>query len=234
MILEKDSQDFSDNLKILSILYKEIKEVVLLAEIVNDERAVLLTSVNEMRNAFDHIMRCYLDDSDYKKHIDKARGHLYRAGYDAYELMAIDIFLEIKERLNERSSLAISLTLPEYYEVLVPRMKELEILLMDARANKKPDSHKSATLDDISKITEEEFKEYGDIVSELIKIKEKVMKALPAIILKEEEEKKIAIEEQNTNAELEKFTSENKTRTRVTIALGAISILAAIVSLWMD
>ena len=220
MILPGDSQEFSDNLQILSILYKEIKQIVLLAEIVNDERAVLLTSVNEMRNAFDHIMRCYLDESDYKKHIDKARGHLYRAGYDAYELMAIDIFTQIKEILNERSTEAISHVIPKYYKVLLPRMQELEKELMDARANKKPDSHKSATAEDIAKITDKEFKQYGEIVRELIEIKETITNAVPEIIQEEEKGTKLL--------------SEHRISTYVTMALGSLGIFVAVMSWFMS
>jgi len=44
--------DFSE----ISALYKEIKKIVLLAENENDEKEVILTSINEMRNAFDHLM----------------------------------------------------------------------------------------------------------------------------------------------------------------------------------
>ena len=66
--------DFSE----LSSLYKEVKQIVLLAENLNSKQEVILSSLNEMRNAFDHLMRCYNEDNDTKYQIDKAKAHLYR------------------------------------------------------------------------------------------------------------------------------------------------------------
>jgi hypothetical protein len=112
MVNSSDALVFTEELRLLSSLYEEVKKIVLLSENKNDEKAVLLTAVNELRNAFDHIMRCYLDECDFKEHIKKAKGHLYRAGYDAYELMAIDLSSQIKHLLKDYSFEIINKVLP--------------------------------------------------------------------------------------------------------------------------
>ena len=227
MIDTTNSSDFIEDLRLLSLLYKEVKQIVLLAETVNEENAVLLTAVNELRNSFDHVMRCYLDECDYKKHIDKAKGHLYRAGYDAYELMAIDIFVQIKELLKDRNISAVTIVLPEYYKTLLPRMNELEQKLMYARSNKKPESIKKHNLHNIDSLLEQEFKQYSDIVAELMQIQQQVTEQLPTIIEYEDKLHKNHFMEQ-------KLELQTKIKNYVVYLLGSISIIVAIASWFMD
>lgn len=219
MIDDTTALEFTEELRLLSHLYKEVKKIVLLAETINKESAVLLTAVNELRNAFDHIMRCYLDESDYKRHIDKAKGHLYRAGFDAYELMAIDIFMQIKELLKDRNASAVAVLFPKYYEELLPKMYSLEKDLMDARSSKKPDSTNNHNLENIDKLLEEEFKHYADIVSELMKIQNEVTKKLPSII---------KIEDSLKN---KYFIKQDKVKNYAVAAFGILAIVASLISL---
>ena len=154
--------DFSE----LSSLYKEVKQVVLLAENLNSKQEVILSSLNEMRNAFDHLMRCYNEDNDTKYQIDKAKAHLYRAGYDAYELLAMDCSENIKNTLNNYELDIISKVFPEYFAKYLPKIHEIDKKLGQNRANR-----------DITTTTNEKnfFDDYAKLVNEALDIRDEVI-----------------------------------------------------------
>ena len=76
--IQKKPQEFVILVENLSVLYLKVKERVLLAETFNG--AVILDTINELRNAFDHVMRA-TQNSDFelaKIEFSKAEAHLYR------------------------------------------------------------------------------------------------------------------------------------------------------------
>lgn len=93
--------------------YFVIKQVVIAAERDDKERRLSFSAINELRSALDHIMRAHgvvhgtsnadaavsesgLTVYDYcTKNLSKAKGHLYRAGFDAYDIIGINTSLEL-------------------------------------------------------------------------------------------------------------------------------------------
>jgi hypothetical protein len=118
-------------------LYEEVKEIVLLAEYENKEQKYLITSVNELRNALDHLMRSINDPESLKNNIEKSKGHLYRAGYDAYEILAISKLNEIRSIKEHFSYEAILEAYPDYHKRIIPCVKKAKDELAYARAHKK-------------------------------------------------------------------------------------------------
>ncbi|WOE69106.1 hypothetical protein RZR97_08290 [Hydrogenimonas thermophila] len=177
--------DFSE----IASLYKEIKKIVLLAENENDEKEVILSSVNEMRNALDHLMRCYdsPNEDDCLKQIDKAKGHLYRAGYDAYELLGIEATTIIKELLEKYDILAILIVFPDYFTEIYPIVSELEKQLADARAYKKVgyDFYNDDGEIDVERI-QKAFEEYSKTIDRLLSIKDNIISKIPELQKKSE------------------------------------------------
>lgn len=143
----------------LNELYIEVKEIILLAEHINEEKDYIISSVNELRNAFDHVFKTFKPDEDVEKNFDKAKGHIYRAGYDAYEVIALDRLLEIDKIKKQFSYEAITTAFPKYNTDIIPTAKKIQKELAKARANKSVDS---------SKDEKEHFTYYDETVTKLM------------------------------------------------------------------
>ncbi len=126
----------SRELQTLSHTYLKVKEVVLLAENLVPENAIVATSINELRNALDHIFKCYLENSSPDHNIDKAKGHILRAGFDAYELIALSLYEKIEILLKNYTSHMISIVLPNYFTEILPTINEIQMDLSLIRSRK--------------------------------------------------------------------------------------------------
>jgi hypothetical protein len=119
--------------------YPQIKRLVCLCEKVDLQQRANLSPIAEMRSALDHIMRAHSrlygissqfedepndepsDESRYeycRKHLDKARGHLYRAGYDAYDVISMTLLDDIYAMENSVSKDAFYTVIPDGSELL--------------------------------------------------------------------------------------------------------------------
>lgn len=156
---------FYDYFSELYKLYDEVKNVVLLAEYENKEKKFIITSVNELRNSLDHIMRSVVDPAKMERHFDKAKGHIYRAGYDAYEIIAITKLNDILKVREQFSYEAIIEAYPEYHTKIVPATELAKKTLVNARSHKEIDKK----VDRASK-EKEFFDEFESVVKTLIEI----------------------------------------------------------------
>ena len=168
------------SLKNVSQFYIQIKKVVLLAENYDKSKSVVLTSINEIRNAAVHIFRAYIDSHEFDEHIEKAKGHLFRAGYDSYEVVAIEAISNIKESLYGYKPTVIQKILPDYYTTIKPRIIEIERELSDVRSKK-----------DVSPlVSQSSFDRYENLIDELIGYDKQITKLVPSFSeLQAEEEK---------------------------------------------
>ncbi len=132
--------DFSEKFFELYPLYEEVKKIVLLAEYENKEQKYVISSVNELRNMLDHIMRSIDKPESLNANFDKAKGHLYRAGYDGYEIVVVSKLSEIKQLKEEFLHEAIIEAYPKYYNDVIPAIQKAKKELIDARAYKKIDN----------------------------------------------------------------------------------------------
>jgi hypothetical protein len=155
---------FTEKFYELFKLYIEVKEIVFLAEYENKEQKYIISSVNELRNTLDHIMRSFSSPDSFGKNFDKAKGHLYRAGYDAYEIVVISKLAEIKEIKEQFKFGAITTAYPDYFAKVVPATAKAKRQLVSARANKKIDNDLDA------KTEEKHFLQFENIATELIQL----------------------------------------------------------------
>ncbi|MBN1574255.1 MAG: hypothetical protein JW984_13740 [Deltaproteobacteria bacterium] len=111
----------SDYKFIVQFFREEIKGLVIAAEKFDIKQNLSITAISELRSAFDHLMRAdsakygiyseeeIFEESGlgiveyYKTNLDKALAHLFRAGYDAYDIIAIGLIDQIDSMLNEIS-----------------------------------------------------------------------------------------------------------------------------------
>ncbi|MHB0939702.1 MAG: hypothetical protein ACYDCO_27705 [Armatimonadota bacterium] len=121
--------------------YPRIKRLVCLCEKVDPEQRANLSPIAELRSALDHIMRAHSrlygitvqfddepgesvteEDTDRyeycRKHLDKARGHLYRAGYDAYDVISMALLDDIYAMEQSVSKQAFFTVIKEGPELL--------------------------------------------------------------------------------------------------------------------
>ncbi|MBT3198975.1 MAG: hypothetical protein HN350_03575 [Phycisphaerales bacterium] len=102
--------------KQLVTLYREVKSHVIRSEKLSQDSRISVPALNELRNAFDHNMRAdavwrhgeslpkgvETDVFRYcEKNIEKAIGHVYRAGYDALDIIALNKIRRIKKYVDD-------------------------------------------------------------------------------------------------------------------------------------
>lgn len=157
-------ESFTNKFFELFNLYEEVKKIVFLAEYENKEQKYIISSVNELRNSLDHIMRSFGSPDTLVKNFDKARGHLYRAGYDAYEIIVISKLAEIIVIKEQFKFEAITTAYPGYFTKVIPITAKAKTELVSARANKKIDNGL------VGKNEEEHFLKFEKITIDLIQI----------------------------------------------------------------
>ncbi len=151
-------------LKEMSILYKRVKRLILVAE--NCTGKVLLQTIKEVRDSYDHLYRVF-DTSNVKKEFEKVESHLKRAGIDACEIYFVHLLEEIKSDVEEADNETITKIIPEYYTELRPKITEIQKNLAVIRGqtdSKKPN-----------------FDEYEANLTELKQIRNKIRRAVPSM-----------------------------------------------------
>ena len=114
--------------------YGILKDLALYAEELNSES--FLPPINEIRDAFDHLMRMYSvlfrlrnGDSEYiKENLDAMFRHVYRASFDYLDYIRIYQKDYMHQKLEGISQQTIVNLFPEYYREILP---EIESCLED-------------------------------------------------------------------------------------------------------
>jgi hypothetical protein len=130
-------QIFFDKLNEIKELYVEVKEAIILAENFDGDHDVYLSPLNELRNTLDHIMRCLIYPNKLDNEFNEAKEHLYRAGYDAYEVLAINVGSAIVHSIEKYDTEIITSIFPNYYTDVKPALLDVKAELADTRAHKK-------------------------------------------------------------------------------------------------
>ena len=175
-----DIEKFEEEIKEIIRLYFDVKQLVLLIEHHDPEGKLPLPTINELRNAFDHFMRFLapvygirkiediksLEGSVEKylsKQIDKIKSHLFRVGFDVFDLY----FLNFKEFVewfeNQYTPEEITAIIPDYFSELKLQMKMVENSFAEIKSEK--DSGYPTEL-----ITQKQFKEFQNRYQEIDRI----------------------------------------------------------------
>ena len=158
--------------RLLSVkkLYISAKEILAIAENLDPNQNTFLGPINEFRNVLDHLIRS-IDTDEHKQdyEINEAKEHLYRAGYDCYELVVSFLGQSINSLTSKYDSEIISTIFPKYYSEIKPELLKLQIQLAKIRSEK--------TIDPNTK--EKSFDEYILIMTQLIEFKKLIDAMIP-------------------------------------------------------
>jgi hypothetical protein len=208
-------------------LYSEVKKIVFLAEYENKEQKYIISSVNELRNTLDHIMRSFDSPESLEKNFDKAKGHLYRAGYDGYEIIAVSKLAAIKEIKEQFRFEAITIAYPDYFTKVIPLIAETKELLISARANKKIDNGL------LEETEEKHYQLFEKIATNLMKVVDDIELHIEGI--KEAHQQIINKENEIRIKELEDKKEQARLRRKNNLTIGIIApiIIGLIVGIFM-
>jgi hypothetical protein len=171
------SERFLESLRDLGVLYSKTKRFILRAEQVDPQSRSNIAIFKEQRDALDHVMRALWDYFDEGKkpdesyllgQIEKARGHLFRAAYDALDGAGISFKLRIWEYMEGISNEAISAVYPDYFEH-VAEINKIDSQIVEHRKAK-----------DIGRTTMQNMDEYSAVVDRLAELSDIVTEKTPA------------------------------------------------------
>lgn len=151
-LTEEQVKELREQAKRVTVLYPRVKAQIIASEKRDKENRLSIPAINELRNAFDHLMRVQsvidlndtsgperakIDPFEYCKiNIDKALGHVYRAGYDALDVLSLRLLDDINHNINGyQMSTLVSVFNDFSSEVQVPLDKTID--LCDEAKNEK-------------------------------------------------------------------------------------------------
>lgn len=160
---------FEARLRELVELYLSVKRWILDAEELDARLESNIAAIKEMRDALDHLMRFiarYLEakPEEHQEYlnlqIQKAHGHIYRAGYDSLDGVIASVLVRIQEEyLADLPPESIRDVLPEYWREYRPRLEEIRERAAGYRAAK-----------DIGEVNGERFEAYQKDALEVLRI----------------------------------------------------------------
>lgn len=184
--------------KLVDFYFKKVKPIVTAAERFDPEQRMVITAAIEIRSTFDHVMRVdgiidgsidesiaidsHLDTYEYcKKNLDKAHGHLYRAAYDAYDIIAFSLAEVIEKTLPKISQEALYTVVSDAANKIInPFHKALDIVTQ-AKVKKDVDGRDAE---------EVEFKMYEKAATDLLEIRDLINNNMHAFLLYDKDLKK--------------------------------------------
>lgn len=151
----REEKYFFSKFKELLNLYETSKRFIFLSEYYNKNHKISLSVINELRNALDHLMRSAKSSDLVDGEFSKAEGHLYRAAFDACEVIVINrlnYIYSFKEDYDLDSLQEVS---PQYHAEYLPFISSI----IEDLANLRSEENSS-----------ERLKKYEYVVSKLIEI----------------------------------------------------------------
>lgn len=158
-----DDQEIN-TLRNITEKYRKVKELLIYAEEV-DNKTTFLPASNELRAAFDHLMRVFAfkfgiknaKDPRYSHiNLEKSFGHVYRAGYDSLDYISVKLTKSILETTEKYSSTTIQAICPKYYRDTKPSLQSYAEEIAIIRSNK-----------DVGETNNEDFDKYIEIVNKI-------------------------------------------------------------------
>ncbi len=118
--------DYNDQFLELVSIYEKSKSMILFSEEIDPSAKSNIQIIKELRDAFDHLMRVVSaitrtspekGDRYCRLNLDKSRGHVYRAAFDAVDGAAISLRLRIKALLSGYPQEVLADVLPDYWDI---------------------------------------------------------------------------------------------------------------------
>jgi hypothetical protein len=159
--------------KLTSLLkvYSESKEAILLSEKFDPDGKIYLAPLNELRSAFDHVMRACHTPEEIENQFDEAETHIRRAGYDAYEIFNVHMIQDELDSVKKYKSSIIAQVFPEYYTSVIPTFNDIKKDIASIRAHRKI----------ISSANHVHFAEYFEKSQKLIDISSLISTKIPGL-----------------------------------------------------
>jgi hypothetical protein len=140
-----EHEAFHKALQELNVLYAKTKDYILRAEELDPSCRSNISVFKEQRDALDHVMRGMFEHFEKKgnsasdeyilQQISDAKGHLFRAAYDALDGMGVSYKLKLSKATKNIPNEAIAAVYPKYYEV-IPEIEKVEERIVQHRKNK--------------------------------------------------------------------------------------------------
>ena len=173
-------ETFFSKLEELSEDFETIKEAIIYAELIDKRKEIYIAPLNELRSALAHLFIACTQPDKMEREFNEIKEHIDRAGYDTYELIAINLELSIATSLNEFDTDTLSNVFPEYYSQYKPILSGIINELAKIRAHvKHHDSTKE--VNDAGKKERKSFSAYSKQIENLKNIKEETDKRIPAL-----------------------------------------------------
>lgn len=210
------SEDEKKRLEKLVEIYSKTKIAIIKAEESKIDLMKFITPVEQLRDAFDHLMRVFIVKNEIKNenanycldNLDAAIAHVYRACYDTLDFSVHSLKEKIQTEFKEFDSEAIKLVMPEYYSDIRPKLENFCKEIEEIRNNK-----------DIGKIRHSEDENIEKYLQLFNVLKEDYEKML---------EKESTIIEQQTKIENKRKKEERKDWIRAFV-VGIIILILGIV-----
>lgn len=123
-------------------LYNDFKELYITCEQVDPKQQAVWQSLNELRNALDHLMRVMdiqfngSSSHDAQHEFVRMRGHLRRAFFDICDLLSIHLYNKIINTLEPFAPETIKEAIPNYYTELRPEIEKIQMQISEYRRTK--------------------------------------------------------------------------------------------------
>lgn len=231
----------SDYKNLVDFYQKKVREVIIASERLNPGQKISIPAVVEVRSAFDHVARAHavmyglitekelgLSGADVytycDKNFDKAHGHLYRAAYDAYDVIAVSSCLEIDKLTNSFSSRALFTVIPDASEKIINPYELAKNLVTKEKLQK--DVNNKAE-------EQEQFEQYEKATNTLKDVHDTIIAHMPALIkIDTEEAAEIAERRRKEEADLAQ-NRKSDLKNNWGLAIGIIGIIIGIIGwLW--
>ena len=177
-----------ERIKEITKLYLEVRKLMLYADEIHPEKKTFIPPINEIRNAFDHLMRVFAvkfelktaSEEDYiNNNLDRVFGHVYRAAFDLLDYISICLRDKFLDEIDGISTEALNAVFPEYYQKIRPDIEKASTEMSDFRSRKYISCPK---IDDVIK--------YAEIIERLKSHLNKILEIKPSLIEYEERKKK--------------------------------------------
>jgi len=183
-----DDIKVEERIKEITKLYLEVRKLMLYADEIHPEKKTFIPPINEIRNAFDHLMRVFAvklelktaSEEDYiNNNLDRVFGHVYRAAFDLLDYISICLRDKFLDEIDGISTEALNAVFPEYYQKIRPDIEKASTDISDIRSKKDIGDPK---IGDVIK--------YAEIIERLKSHLNKILEIKPSLIEYEDRKKK--------------------------------------------